>query len=197
MPARIAIFASGSGSNAEAIALHALKSNNYKVALIVTNNPSAGVIVRGHKLGIPVLVLSPKTLNGPELPEILKKWNISHISLAGFLKLISPALLDAYENRIVNIHPALLPKYGGKGMYGSIVHESIIRAGESQSGITIHLVNREYDKGQILFQAICPVLPDDNAETLAERIHGLEHKYYPVFLDHWVQGLAITPNLEP
>lgn len=194
MPARIAIFASGSGSNAEAITIHARKSDIYQVALIVTNNPSAGVISRGHRLKVPVLVLPPAILGAPEMSEILKKWAIDRVVLAGFLKLISTSLIESYEDRIVNIHPALLPKFGGKGMYGKNVHEAIINAKESESGISIHLVDREYDRGKILFQTTCPVFSNDDTETLADRIHGLEHKFYPLFLDHWVQGLDITSN---
>ena len=184
----LAIFASGSGSNAEEIINQSRRSGNYHVALIVTNNPDAGVIKRGARLDVPVLVLSKKILNGEGIGKILENWSIEYIVLAGYLKLIPDALIRQFSHKIINIHPALLPSYGGKGMYGDNVHKAVIDAGEKESGITIHEVNEKYDEGQILFQANCPVLKGDTPETLAERIHSLEHQHYPVFLEYWVRG---------
>ena len=188
MAQSLAIFASGSGSNAEEIIKQSLRTGNYHVALIVTNNPDAGVIKRGARLDVPVLVLSKKILNGEGIGKILEKWSIDFIVLAGYLNLIPDALIRQFSHKIINIHPALLPSFGGKGMYGDNVHKAVIDAGEKESGITIHEVNEKYDEGKILFQASCPVLKGDTPESLAERIHSLEHQHYPVFLEYWVRG---------
>ena len=188
MAQSLAIFASGSGSNAEEIIKQSRRTGNYHVALIVTNNPDAGVIKRGARLDVPVLVLSKKILNGEGIGKILEKWSIDFIVLAGYLNLIPDALIRQFSHKIINIHPALLPSFGGKGMYGDNVHKAVIDAGEKESGITIHEVNEKYDEGKILFQASCPVLKGDTPESLAERIHSLEHQHYPVFLEYWVRG---------
>ena len=188
MAQSLAIFASGSGSNAEEIIKQSLRTGNYHVALIVTNNPGAGVINRGARLDVPVLVLSKKILNGEGIVKILERWSIDFIVLAGYLNLIPDALIRQFSHKIINIHPALLPSFGGKGMYGDNVHKAVIDAGEKESGITIHEVNEKYDEGKILFQASCPVLKGDTPESLAERIHSLEHQHYPVFLEYWVRG---------
>lgn len=188
MAQSLAIFASGSGSNAEEIIKQSLRTGNYHVALIVTNNPDAGVIKRGARLDVPVLVLSKKILNGEGIGKILEKWSIDFIVLAGYLNLIPDALIRQFSHKIINIHPALLPSFGGKGMYGDNVHKAVIDAGEKESGITIHEVNEKYDEGKILFQASCPVMKGDTPESLAERIHSLEHQHYPVFLEYWVRG---------
>lgn len=188
MAQSLAIFASGSGSNAEEIIKQSRRTGNYHVALIVTNNPDAGVIKRGARLDVPVLVLSKKILNGEGIGKILEKWSIDFIVLAGYLNLIPDALIRQFSHKIINIHPALLPSFGGKGMYGDNVHKAVIDAGEKESGITIHEVNEKYDEGKILFQASCPVMKGDTPESLAERIHSLEHQHYPVFLEYWVRG---------
>jgi phosphoribosylglycinamide formyltransferase 1 len=184
---KIAVFASGNGSNAERI-VHYLRehSGTAEVALILTNNPEAKVIERSGKLGIDCIVFNREDLNrNNRVMEILERYGISYIILAGFLWLVPDPVLAAFPDRILNIHPALLPKYGGKGMYGSKVHEAVIRAGEKESGITIHLVNARYDEGRILFQAHTPVEPTDTPEDLAARIHALEYEYFPkVILDH-------------
>lgn len=178
---RIAIFASGAGSNAQQIINYfKLSDKNITVALIVCNKPGAGVISISEKEGIPLLMIEKERFSRGDgyLPE-LQSHNIGFIVLAGFLWKIPQVLIDAYPKKIINIHPALLPSYGGKGMYGSNVHQAVINAAESQSGITIHYVDEHYDQGDIIFQATCEVKPDDTHLTLAERIHKLEHRYFP------------------
>lgn len=179
-PVRMAIFASGAGSNAERIINHFAGSEEVEVSLVVCNNPSAGVLGIAQKAGIPTLLIEKDIfLNGSHyLPE-LQQAGIRFIVLAGFLWKIPQALISAYPQKIVNIHPALLPKYGGKGMYGHFVHEAVIAAGEKESGITIHYVDELYDHGQIIFQAKCPVTDKDTPDTLAHKIHELEHAHYP------------------
>ena len=177
---QIAIFASGAGSNAKKIIDHFRNSSSVHIALIVCNKPGAGVIDIANRENIPVLLIEkePFSDGNAYLPE-LKKHGISFVVLAGFLWKIPSPLLTAYSGRIVNIHPALLPKYGGRGMYGNKVHQAVIKAGDEESGITIHYVDDQYDHGATIFQARCPVYPGDRAETLANRIHQLEHEHYP------------------
>ncbi len=176
----IAIFASGAGSNAQQIIHQFSDSAFINIALIVCNKPGAGVLQIADKAGIPSLLIEKERFfNGDNyLPE-LKKHHIDFIVLAGFLWKMPAALITAYPKKIVNIHPALLPKYGGKGMYGSKVHEAVIATGENESGITIHYVDELYDHGEIIFQAKCEVSQHDTAETLAQKIHLLEHANYP------------------
>lgn len=177
---RIAIFASGSGSNAEQIVKHFKKTGTATVEAIYTNNPKAFVIQRANNLKIPAIVFDrEKFYSGDYILRDLFSRKIDLIVLAGFLWLVSGNLNRAFPRKIVNIHPALLPKYGGKGMYGMAVHEAVVDAGETESGITIHLIDDVYDRGEILLQAKCPVLPDDTPESLAERIHQLEYEHYP------------------
>jgi formyltetrahydrofolate-dependent phosphoribosylglycinamide formyltransferase len=180
MPVEVAIFASGTGSNAQKIIDHFKNSSAVHIGLIVCNKPGAGVIGIAGRENIPVLLIERNTFfNGDGyLPE-LKKHGIGFIILAGFLWKIPTAILNAYTGRIVNIHPALLPGYGGKGMYGNNVHKAVIATGDKESGITIHYVDDQYDHGATIFQARCPIYPDDTAETLAKRIHQLEHEHYP------------------
>lgn len=176
----IAVFASGSGTNAENLIRYFQKSSLGKVVLIVTNNPEAGVIARAKQEGVSCYVSQFRSNDDIRaLSEKLEKNNIQMIVLAGFLKLISQTLIDRYPNAIINIHPALLPKYGGKGMYGMRVHEAVIEAKENQSGITIHYVNAHYDEGAIIAQYTCPVFPQDIPSTLAKRIHELEYRHFP------------------
>ncbi|REA57645.1 phosphoribosylglycinamide formyltransferase [Dyadobacter luteus] len=184
---RIAIFASGSGSNAEKISAYFSDRTDVEVSLILTNNPQAGVIARARKLHIPVLVFDRKTFYESErILEILKNNNIDLIVLAGFMMLIPTYLVNGFENKMVNIHPALLPKYGGKGMYGSFVHEAVVAAKEKESGITIHFVNEHYDEGNIIFQTSCEVLPTDTADDVANKIHVLEHAHFPQVIDQLI-----------
>ncbi len=175
----IAILASGSGSNAENISLYFKGSNSVKVVLIATENPSAMVIERAKRLGIDHAIFTMDQMRNGAFLKILMAKHVDFIVLAGFLKLIPDNLIQAYPNKIINIHPALLPKYGGKGMYGNRVHEAVIANGEPESGITIHYVNGQYDDGAIIFQARCPVVISDNAETLALKVHELEYLHYP------------------
>lgn len=184
---RIAIFASGSGSNAEKISAYFSDRTDVEVTLILTNNPQAGVIARARKLHIPVLVFDRKTFYESErILDILKNNNIDLVVLAGFMMLIPTYLVDGFENKIINIHPALLPKYGGKGMYGSFVHEAVVAAGEKESGITIHFVNEHYDEGNIIFQTSCEVLPGDTPDDVATKIHVLEHTHFPQVIDQLI-----------
>jgi len=180
----IAIFASGSGTNAENIAEYFKTNQDICIKLILSNKPDAIVLKRAETYGIPTFVFNRHQFCQTEdVLNILKKNEISLIVLAGFLWLVPENILRAYPGRIINIHPALLPKYGGKGFYGMIVHESVIRSGDKESGITIHYVNEIYDSGQIIFQARCPVEPDDTPESLARKVHQLEYEYFPVVIE--------------
>jgi phosphoribosylglycinamide formyltransferase-1 len=176
----IVIFASGAGSNAQQIIHYFRNLKEVKVAMIVCNKAGAGVLSIAEKESIPVLLIEKERFfrgNG-YVPE-LQYAKTDLIVLAGFLWKIPQSLIDAFPRRIINIHPALLPKYGGKGMYGQYVHESVLNAGEVESGITVHYVDEHYDNGDIIFQTACPVLDDDTPEKLAQRIHQLEHLHYP------------------
>ncbi len=185
----IAIFASGSGSNAEAIARHFADHTEVQVSLILTNNPEAGVIQRARRLHIPMVVFDKKTFNeSSRIVEILLNEHIDLVVLAGFMMLIPEKLVQAFPRRIVNIHPALLPKYGGKGMYGHFVHEAVVAAGEAVSGVTIHYVNEVYDEGEIIFQATCALSPTDTPDEVARKVQALEHEHYPRIVDQVVAG---------
>ena len=181
---KIAVFASGAGSNARKIIDHFKGSNLGTVALIVCNKPNAGVVEIAEKENIPLLMIERKRFADGDayLPELTRA-GTDLIVLAGFLWKIPQALVDAFPRRIINIHPALLPNYGGKGMFGHHVHQAVITAGELQSGITIHYVDEHYDNGDIIFQAACPVLPGDTPEILAARIHQLEHNHFPLVVE--------------
>lgn len=185
---RIAVFASGSGTNAERLFQHFKNHPNVEVALLLSNNPAAFALVRARKFGIDSKVFNRQQLNEGEVLSWLEKAGITHIVLAGFMWLIPMNLIHAFPDRIINIHPALLPKFGGKGMYGSKVHEAVRMAGESETGITIHLVNEHYDEGAILFQARTSVDPNDSPERIATKVHELEYRYYPVTVEGWVLG---------
>ncbi len=181
---RLAIFASGNGSNAQNIAEYFDSHPQIRVALILSNKPDAYVLKRAQNLGIPTVVFDREEFyNTDSILQKLQKHNIDFIVLAGFLWLIPKSLIDAFPRKIINIHPALLPRYGGKGMYGNRVHRAVLDAGETQSGITIHYVNERYDEGDIIFQAKCPVFPEDTVDSLANRIHGLEYKFYPQIIE--------------
>ncbi|RHU26168.1 MULTISPECIES: phosphoribosylglycinamide formyltransferase [Parabacteroides] len=176
----VAIFASGSGTNAENIARYFSKSETVKVAVVLSNNKNVGVHDRVNKLGIPSFVFSrDEFVEGTPILAKLAEYQIDLIVLAGFMNKISDTLLNAYPGKIINIHPALLPKHGGKGMYGMHVHEAVVAAGEKESGITIHYINENYDEGDIIFQATCEVLPADTAEEVATKVHALEYAHYP------------------
>ena len=180
----IAVFASGQGTNAANIIHYFQQNQKIKVALIVTNNFNAGVLNVAKKNNIDFLIIDKeKFFKGDGYVAELKNLHISFIVLAGFLWKVPSTLINAYQNKIINIHPALLPKYGGKGMYGHFVHEAVLSAKEEESGITIHFVDEFYDNGKTILQVSCPVYKDDTAETLAGRIHELEYQYYPQIIE--------------
>ena len=181
----IAIFASGSGSNAEEIARYFAGQADVQVVLILTNNPQAGVIDRARRgfgcgQHVPVVVFDrPAFRESNRIVALLTAQNIDLIVLAGFMWLVPASLVQAFSGRIVNIHPALLPKFGGKGMFGGHVHQAVVAAGATESGITIHFVNEHYDEGQVVFQATCPVSPTDTPDDVAAKVHALEYAHYP------------------
>lgn len=182
----IAVFASGSGTNAEAIYQHFSKHTEINFKALFCNKPNAGVLSRAKEWDTETILFSKEEFYSPNsILDKLEYLKIDFIVLAGFLWLIPPVLIRNYENRIINIHPALLPNYGGKGMYGMNVHQSVINNQEKESGITIHLVNEEYDKGEILLQAKVNIEKKDTPETLASKIHQLEHKYFPKTLEEY------------
>jgi len=181
---KLAIFVSGNGTNMQRIANYFKNHPQIEVNLVVCNNPAAGAIARAESLGIPLLMIDKKSFKNPEyLTDELFKKQIDWIILAGFLWLIPKAIIQAYPNRIINIHPALLPAYGGKGMYGEKVHQAVINNGEKQSGITIHFVNEHYDAGAIIFQQQLDLQANEKSESLAQRIHELEYKHYPEVIE--------------
>ena len=177
----IAIFASGNGTNAEALVNYLTSVQEVSVALIATDNPQAGVLRRAERLGIPSLTFRRKEMREPAFAKQLReKYQVTAIVLAGFLGLVLECLLATFPRRILNIHPGLLPDYGGRGMYGDRVHERVLEERCTVSGITIHLIDGEYDRGSTLCEVRLAVHSDDTVDTLAERIHRLEHTYYPI-----------------
>lgn len=180
MKKRLSIFASGSGSNAERFFEYFQDHPSIEIVSVFTNNRSAGVIERASRFGIPHHVYNRSYWQtGETIIDILEQEKVDFVVLAGFMLLIPEALIKKYPNRIFNIHPALLPKFGGQGMYGANVHKAVKAAGEKESGITIHFVNEEYDKGQMLFQASVPLAASDEAEDIARKVLAIEHKNYP------------------
>jgi phosphoribosylglycinamide formyltransferase-1 len=187
---RIAIFASGSGSNAQKIIEHFAGNEQVEVSLVLTNNADAYVLKRASALKVPAYVFDRQMLyESGQVHDILKEAGIDFIVLAGFLWLVPQDILQGWPGRIVNIHPALLPKFGGKGMYGDRVHKAVIEAGEKETGISIHYVNEKYDEGQIIFQEKFDILPDDTPESIAERVHVLEHKHFPAVIGQLLEKL--------
>lgn len=179
----IAIFASGSGTNAENIINYFKNSATVNIALIVSNKPDAFVHERAQKLGVESVTFSRKDFEEGIVGDCLKNRGIDFVILAGFLLKIPQNLLDLYPGKMINIHPALLPKFGGKGMYGDNVHKAVVESGEKESGITIHYVNENYDEGDIIFQAKCAVEKDDTYEDVAKKVHALEYMYFPSIID--------------
>jgi phosphoribosylglycinamide formyltransferase-1 len=176
----IAIFASGNGSNAEKFFEHFRNHDSIKISCLLSNNADAFALTRAENNQVPTFTFNRQEFRETEtVLHYLQDKGVTHIVLAGFMWLVPQYLIQAYPNRIVNIHPALLPKYGGKGMYGDHVHNAVIENKEDESGITIHYVNEIYDDGKIIFQGRCKVLPNDDSDTLAQRIHQLEYEYYP------------------
>ncbi len=187
--ARIAILASGSGTNAEAIMKYFAGRADVAVVLLLSNNPTAYALERAGKFNVPTGVFSREEFRtGNEVLRSLEQHAVTHIVLAGFLLLVPVSIIKAFPDRIVNIHPALLPRHGGKGMYGERVHQAVKAAGDSTTGITIHLVNEKFDDGRVLFQATCPVLVEDGPEQIAEKVHILEHRHFPPVIEKWISG---------
>ena len=187
-PIRIAILASGSGSNAENIFNYFSQREDIQINLIISNKAEAYVLQRAKRLGIPSLFMSKPELGDTDsVLSVFRKYSIDFVVLAGYLLRIPDGLIKTYPNRIINIHPALLPKFGGKGMYGEKVHRTVVESGERESGITIHYVNENYDEGSIVFQAKCPVLEEDTPDEVAKRVHELEYKHYPSVIDQIIR----------
>jgi formyltetrahydrofolate-dependent phosphoribosylglycinamide formyltransferase len=187
-PAQIAIFASGKGSNAKKIIQYFENHKNIHVKLIVCNKQVAGVLEIADRHQIPTLLLDKQGFyESKKYVEYIENQHITHIVLAGFLWKIPENLIQAYPGHIINIHPALLPKFGGKGMYGERVHQSVIDSGEKESGITIHQVDEEYDHGKTIFQTSLAVDENDTPASLAEKIHALEHQHFPAQIEKWIQ----------
>jgi phosphoribosylglycinamide formyltransferase-1 len=187
----IAIFASGSGSNAENLFNYYANSTNVKIKLVITNNENAGIVERANRYRKNIQIISKTALTNytEQLIDFLQTEKVDLIVLAGFLLKVPEALVKGFPNRIINLHPALLPKFGGKGMYGANVHKAVIDAQEKESGITIHFVNEEYDKGEIILQAKCEVNTNETIETLAGKIHELEYEFLPKAVDKVIAGL--------
>lgn len=187
---RIAIFASGSGSNAENINEYFSGNSGVSIDLVLTNKPKAGVIERAKRLNLELVIFNREEFYSSDaITELLLERKIDLVVLAGFLWLIPNSLIEAFPNRIVNIHPALLPAYGGKGMFGQHVHEAVIENAEKKSGITIHLVNEHYDEGKILFQAEVAVSALDTPDSLASKIHKLEYAHFPAVIESYLNQL--------
>lgn len=187
---RIAIFASGSGSNAENIVNFFKERPEIEIVHIFSNNKGAFVLERAKKLNIPATTFTRDEFYSSDV--VLKKLiglKCDLIVLAGFLWLVPSTIVAHYPNKIINIHPALLPKYGGKGMYGDFVHEAVVKNKELQSGITIHFVNEQYDKGDVIFQATCDVLSTDSADDVAKKVHALEYKHFPKIINDVIELL--------
>jgi len=185
----LALFASGSGTNVQNIAEYFKNHANVKVSIVLSNNQDAYVLERARRLGLPSVVFSRKEFYETEnVLGILNQYHTDFIVLAGFLWLIPDYLLRAYSGRIINIHPALLPKYGGKGMYGDKVHQAVRESGDTVSGISVHYVNERYDEGEIIFQTTCEVTPQDTAETIAKKVHALEYEHYPKVIERLLES---------
>jgi phosphoribosylglycinamide formyltransferase-1 len=186
----ISILASGAGTNAENIIRYFSNGKKAKVTLVLSNKPQAKVLERAAALGVDSFFFDrTQFYETGEVLMMLRRKNTDLLVLAGFLWFVPADVTAAFKGRIVNIHPALLPDFGGKGMYGDRVHRAVLDAGRSESGITIHYVNEQYDSGDIIFQARCPVLPDDDVNSLAARVHALEYKHYPEVISRLVDGL--------
>jgi phosphoribosylglycinamide formyltransferase-1 len=185
---RIAIFASGGGTNAAAIIKYFKDHPLIKIELVLSNNPNALVLERAKKFSVPTKVFNREEFASEEVVSSLREYRITHIVLAGFLWLIPASLLKSFPNKIINIHPALLPKFGGKGMYGMKIHELIRSLNEKETGITIHLINDKYDEGPILYQGRCEVSATDTAKDIAHNVHQLEYANYPLIIEQWILG---------
>ncbi len=186
---QIAILSSGSGSNAENIIRYFQNNDTIRVKLIICNNPKAGIISRAEQLNVPLILLNRNDFyQSDKLISLLKGMNIDLIVLAGFLWLLPQNFIVAFKNKIINIHPALLPKYGGKGMYGQHVHNAVLQNKEKETGISIHLVDEIYDHGKIIFQKSVRVSSGDTVQTLEEKVHHLEYEYYPKVIEQFLKS---------
>jgi len=186
---RIVLFASGSGSNVENIIKYFSNNNEYDFPFIISNRSEAYIHERAKKLKIPSFVFKKDDFENGVVLKFLLEREIDLIVLAGFLLMIPENILKAFPYRIINIHPALLPKFGGKGMYGSRVHEAVVASGEKETGITIHFANENYDEGRIIFQAKCPVLPHDSPDDVAAKVHALEYEHFPRVIGEVASGI--------
>ena len=185
---RIAMFASGSGSNCENLIRYFEGSESVRCALVVSNKADAYVLERAQRLGVPTAVMPKAQLNDPEaMLPLLKKYDIAFIVLAGFLPLVPNFIIEAFPRRIVNLHPALLPKYGGKGMWGHHVHEAVKEAGETETGMTVHWVTPVCDGGDIIAQYKCEIAPSDSVDDIAEKEHQLEMRYFPEVVERIIR----------
>ena len=188
---RVAIFASGSGSNAMNLIQHFKGHASIEVAFVLTNNSNAGIIEKAEGVGVKTIVLSNADVaQGEVLRNLCNEENISWVILAGYLRLVPADFIDSYENRIINLHPALLPKFGGKGMFGQYVHRAVVESGETESGITIHFVNSEFDKGRIIAQFRCSVNAKDTASDVDRKIRVLEQSYLPNVVEKTIVNSA-------
>ena len=186
---RLAIMASGSGSNAENIVKYFAHSTEIEVAAIISNKADAYVLERAQYLHVPSYVMSRADMVGTDkLLNLLRELKTDWVILAGFLVLLPECIVNEYDGKILNIHPSLLPKFGGKGMYGDKVHQAVVEAREKESGITIHKIDANYDEGTTVFQAKIRVEPLDNAEKVAQKVHALEYKFYPQIIENLVLG---------
>jgi phosphoribosylglycinamide formyltransferase 1 len=200
----IAVFGSGRGSNFKAI-LDAIDEGTIpgaRIVCVISNNSAAGILEIARTHSIPAYHLSQKNSPGEEtfaqtLLEVLQSHSVNLVVLAGYMKLLHPRIIATYRQRIINIHPALLPKFGGKGMYGHHVHEAVIRAGERESGASVHFVDEVYDHGTVILQKTVPVLPDDTPDTLAARVLTAEHEIYPEAVRRFARGEIIVPQRRP
>ena len=190
MSKNIAIFASGNGTNAENIIRYFQNSELVNIELVLANKETAFVLERARSLNVPFAYMGKaEWTEGTAVLSLLEGRKIDFIVLAGFLARVPDCILHAYPNKIINIHPSLLPKFGGKGMYGDRVHEAVVAAGEAETGITIHYLNERFDGGEIVVQYKCPVLPQDTAADVAKKVHALEYEYYPKVIDRLLTDL--------
>ena len=190
MKTNIALFASGNGSNAQKIMAYFKDSNLVHVALLVGNKKEMGAYEKAEEMGVPHLCVNKADFyESNQIVALLRSKEVDFIVLAGFLWLIPAALIQAFPNRIVNIHPALLPNYGGKGMYGHFVHEAVFQAHEKKSGMTIHYVNEKFDEGEIIFQAECELDENDTPATIATKVLSLEHQHYAPVVEKLIKNL--------
>lgn len=195
MKKKIAIFASGSGTNAEEIIKHFNKHDRAEIALILSNNPDAFVLQRAANHHIPSMVFNRQEFyKGKKVDEMLAEYAIDFVVLAGFMWLVPERLVSQFHGKMMNIHPALLPKYGGKGMYGEHVHQAVVQNKESESGITIHWVNKDYDEGDIIYQAKCQIDPRDDAAAVAAKVHQLEYQFYPAVIEKSLLSIENSNN---